>query len=110
MERKTPLEAPLADQTLPPTPSRALLPPSNIIIGALGCTWKPLSSRSRLSKNYYFGDTFYMTLLAETPGNPWKPFGNPFGNPSEPPVDGLCQGYPKRIKLLQQKQGGRLKK
>ena len=25
-------------------------------------------------------------------------------------VDGLCQGYPKRIKLLQQKQGGRLNK
>ena len=25
-------------------------------------------------------------------------------------VEGLCQGYPKRMKLLQQKQGGRLKK
>ena len=25
-------------------------------------------------------------------------------------VEGLCQGYPKRVKLLQQKQGGRLKK
>ena len=24
-------------------------------------------------------------------------------------VEGLCQGYPKRMKLLQQKQGGRLK-
>ena len=25
-------------------------------------------------------------------------------------VEGLCQGYPKCVKLLQQKQGGRLKK
>ena len=58
-----------------------------------------------------------------------KPHGNPSGNPSETPmetlrksirccdqvnkqydVEGLCQGVPKRMKLWQQKQGGRLKK
>ena len=80
------LEAYPTDRTLPLARPHCELRPSNIIIGALGCTWKPLSSRSRLSKIYYFGDTFYMNLLAETPGNPWKPFGNPFGNPSETPT------------------------
>ena len=77
------------DRTLPPARPHCELRPSNIIIGALGCIWKPQSSRLRLSKTYYFGDTFYINLFAETPGNPWKPFGNPFGNPSETPSETL---------------------
>ena len=46
------------DRTLPPARPHCELRPSNIIIGALGCTWKPQSSRLRLSENYYFDDTF----------------------------------------------------
>ena len=69
------------DRTLPPARPHCELRPSNIIIGALGCTWKPQSSRLRCSKIYYFGELFSTKLVAETPGNPWKPLGNPFGNP-----------------------------
>ena len=58
-------------------------------------------------------------LSISTPAKCWQETRDEYGRRlkrccdevnKEYDVDGLCQGYPKRIKLLQQKQGGRLKK
>ena len=65
------------------------------------------------------GDRLCHRLSISTPAKCWQETRDEYGRRlkrccdevnKEYDVDGLCLGYPKCIKLLQQKQGGRLKK
>ena len=43
-----------------------------------------LTDKQHPAKKVVDGEEVLSKVLEETPGNPWKPFGNPSGNPWTP--------------------------